>query len=100
MTATYNDRMAPFTCDDIFSVNIDVFFEGGLSFLDMLLKNFKFFDNLFLFFCGIVPSSTWRCDVVVITTVQLHSIKPELRFCTELSNPACSVSEICDGEDL
>ena len=37
--------------------------------------------------------------VVVITTVQLHSTKPELRFCTS-SNPARGVSEIRDGEDL
>ena len=37
--------------------------------------------------------------VVVITTAQLHSKKPELRFC-ECSNPARSVSEIRDGEDL
>ena len=34
-----------------------------------------------------------------ITTAQLHSTKPELRFCVG-SNPACGVSEICDGEDL
>ena len=37
--------------------------------------------------------------VVVITTAQLHSTKPELRFCTG-SNPARGVSEIRDGEDL
>ena len=37
--------------------------------------------------------------VVVITTAQLHSTKSELRFYTG-SNPACSVSEICDGENL
>ena len=37
--------------------------------------------------------------VVVITTAQLHSIKPELRFFAG-SNPACGVSEIRDGEDL
>ena len=37
--------------------------------------------------------------VVVITTVQLHSTKPKTRFCTG-SNPACSVSEICNGKDL
>ena len=36
--------------------------------------------------------------VVVITTAQLHSSKPELRFCT--SNPAPGVSEIRDDEDL
>ena len=41
----------------------------------------------------------WRCGVVVITTAQLHSTKPELRFCIG-PNPACSVLEICDGEDL
>ena len=41
----------------------------------------------------------WRRDVVVITTAQLHSTKPELRFCAG-SNPAGGVSEIRDGEDL
>ena len=39
------------------------------------------------------------CGVVVITTAQLHSTKPELRFCTG-SNSARGVSEICNGEDL
>ena len=37
--------------------------------------------------------------VVVTTTAQLHSTKPELRFCAG-SNPAYGVSEIRDGEDL
>ena len=41
--------------------------------------------------------------VVVITTtqhsLQLHSTKPELRFCAGL-NPAHDVLEIHDGEDL
>ena len=41
----------------------------------------------------------WCRGVVVITTAQLHSTKPELRFCAG-SNPFCGVSEICDGEDL
>ena len=36
---------------------------------------------------------------MVSTTAQLHSTKPELRFCA-VSNPSCGVSEICDGEDL
>ena len=40
-----------------------------------------------------------RRGVVVITTTQLHSTKPELRFCAG-SNPAHGVSEIRDGEDL
>ena len=38
-------------------------------------------------------------DPVVITTAQLHSTKPELRFCAGL-NPAHGVPEIRDGEDL
>ena len=38
-------------------------------------------------------------NLVVITTEQLHSTKPELRFCAG-SNPAHGVSEIRDGEDL
>ena len=42
---------------------------------------------------------SWHLDVVVISTAQLHSTKHELRFCVG-SNPACGVSEICNGEDL
>ena len=41
----------------------------------------------------------WRRGVVVITTAQLHSTKPELRFCAG-SNPDRGVLEIRDGEDL
>ena len=42
----------------------------------------------------------WDMPVkVVITTAQIHSTKPELRFSVG-SNPARGVSEICDGEDL
>ena len=37
--------------------------------------------------------------VVVITTTQLHSTKPELKFCAG-SYPVRGVSEISDGEDL
>ena len=40
-----------------------------------------------------------HCDTVVITTAQLHSIKPELRFFGG-SNPARGVSEIDDGENV
>ena len=47
---------------------------------------------------------TWRScamprGVVVSTTAQLHSTKPELRLCAG-SNPAHGVSEIRNGEDL
>ena len=41
----------------------------------------------------------WHRGVVVMTTAQLHSTKPELRFCAG-SNPARGMSEIRDGEDL
>ena len=38
-------------------------------------------------------------DVVIVTTAQLHSSKPEHSFSAG-SNPARDVSEIRDGEDL
>ena len=41
----------------------------------------------------------WCRGVVVITTAQFHSTKPELIFCAG-SNPARGVPEIRDGEDL
>ena len=41
----------------------------------------------------------WRGGVMVITTAQLQSTKPEFRFCAGL-NPARSVLENRDGEDL
>ena len=44
-------------------------------------------------------SVMWCRGVVVITTAQLHSTKPELRLCAG-SDPARGVSEICDGDDL
>ena len=50
-------------------------------------------------FTGIKNTIEWRCGVVVITTAQLHSTKPELKFCPG-SNPAHGMSEIRDGEDL
>ena len=46
-----------------------------------------------------VKLSLLRRGVVVITTAQLHSPKPELSFCAG-SNPARGVSEIREGEDL
>ena len=40
----------------------------------------------------------WHHGVVVITTAQLHSTKPKLRFCAG-SNPARGMSELHNGED-
>ena len=40
-----------------------------------------------------------HCGVVVIITAQIHSMKPELKFCSDY-NAARRVSEICDLENL
>ena len=45
-----------------------------------------------------VNKAKCRRGVVVITTAQPYSTKPELSFCAG-SNPARGVSEIRDGED-
>ena len=45
------------------------------------------------------PELLQQHDVVVITTAQLHSTEPELRFCAG-SNLPHNMSEIQDGEDL
>ena len=36
---------------------------------------------------------------MVMTTAQLHTIKPEFRYYLG-SNPAHNMSEICDGEEF
>ena len=41
----------------------------------------------------------WRSGVMVITTAQLHSTKPELRFCAG-SNPGRGELDIRHSEDL
>ena len=61
----------------------------------MLVISFKIIHK----HCLNLIQTMWRRGVVVITTAQLHSTKPELRFCAG-SNPARGVSEIRDGEDL
>ena len=60
-----------------------------------LIKRFQFFVS----FGANLMAKIWRRGVVVITTAQLPSTKPEFRFCAS-SNPAHGVSEICDGENL
>ena len=46
-----------------------------------------------------IVKESWHYGVVVITTVQLHSTKPEIRFCTG-SNLASNESGDRDGEYL
>ena len=71
---------------------------AGLD-VDSLFTNIPLDRTIDSLYKDDVNSPLWRHGVVVITTVQLHSTKPELRFCTG-SNPAHGLSEICDGEDL
>ena len=84
----------------------------GISHERLLLKpwSFKFhtcFNNSVSLYYMAIPcfelpfrsSIVNRYGVVVVTTAQLHSTKPGLRFCTG-SNPARGVSEIRDGENL
>ena len=69
----------------------------------------KWNEKIYLFHKRIVQASLfmwwylhlhlWRRGVVIITTAQLHSTKPEPRFCAG-SNPPRGVSEIHDGDDL
>ena len=61
-------------------------------------RDFRDDDSDLLVLCW-HNTSNWRRGVVVITTAQLHSTKPELRLCAG-SNPARGVLEIRDGEDL
>ena len=48
---------------------------------------------------SLLQNFMWRRDLVVVTTAQLYSTEPELRFSAG-SNPARGVSENRDGEDL
>lgn len=53
------------------------------------------FDFVKLF----VRPFSWCSDIVVIIIVQLHSPKPELKFCAALKS-ARGVSEICKLQNL
>ena len=63
-----------------------------------LYSQFSFIISLH-YYGTIIMIQLWCRVVVVIVTAQLHSTKPELRFCAG-SNPARDVSEVRDGEDL
>ena len=73
-----------------------------LDFKAKFLNTHLFCDKLKIMNKGsvvVITTVQWRRSVVVITTVQLNSTKPELRFCAG-SEPARSVLEIRDGQDL
>ena len=66
----------------------------------LLSRSFKIWNKFEITnFLHNFSNTPWLCGVVVITTAQLHSSKPELRFCAG-SNFVGGVSEIRDGEDL
>ena len=54
-------------------------------------------------FLGVFPEKSrvrgFLLNQPVMTTAQLHSTKPEIRFCAG-SNPARGISAIQDGEDI
>ena len=75
----------------------------SLSWLLLLLK-LLYTDLLrylvsYCLLCFFFDVMFWHCGVVVITTAQLSSRNPEIRFCAS-SNPVCSMSEICNGENI
>ena len=63
----------------------------------LLLIAFKHSVNFY--FLAFVSDYFHSSIIVVITTAQLSSTKPEFRFRAGL-NLACGLSEICDGENL
>ena len=65
--------------------------QGAVTFIgNYFLFPVTYFSFFYILLCR---------GVVVLTTAQLHSTKPELRFCVG-SNPARGISKIHDGEDL
>ena len=79
------------------------YFHILVLFLIVLVNVFYYYEYIsdinILIYGAVVWWLSLLHSVVVITTTQLHSTKPELRLCAG-SNPACGVSEIRDGEDL
>ena len=82
-------------------LNDDCFSSGSYSFFTLSCQEINFKSHSNTVILGKLEKNAARenADVVVITTAQLHSRKPELRFCAG-SNPARGVLEIRDGEDL
>ena len=72
---------------------------GFLYYFTNVKLSILFYFILFYFIIDLLRYTMWRHGVVVITTAQLHSTKPELSFCTG-SGSVRGVLEICDGEDL
>ena len=70
---------------------LEVFFK------EVAFKNFVKFSGKHL--CRSLYCRKTLASESLLVNAQLHSTKPELRFCAS-SNPACVVWEVCDGEDL
>ena len=92
--AAYSGLLQTSTIGDYAKIVSDVIFSSKRCILDATLCHAKPNWNADIFF----TASRYR-GVVVITTAQLYSTKPELRFCAG-SKPARDVSEIRGGEYL
>ena len=66
---------------------------------NFLTDNQQMHHLIILFSESLPLKKVEHLTIVVITTAQLHSTKPELKFCLG-SHPARGVSEIRDGADL
>ena len=83
-------------------LNDDCFSSGSYySFFTLSCQEINFKSHSNTVILGKLEKNAVRknAGVVAITTAQLHSTKPELRFCAG-SNPARGMLEIRDGEDL
>ena len=68
--------------------------------LSALYSSFNFSLSLIEYVILInLSHQSWRCDEVIITTIQLKSGEPELRLCAIL-NPVYGLLEVCNGMNL
>ena len=88
-------------CVLCFNIYLLLCFSFLLHISIFILFDSKFVWQRFYFhyLCVLWCSGLWCRGVVIITTAQLHSKKPELRFCPD-SNLARGMSDIHDGEDF
>ena len=84
----------------LMTVDIEKAFDSiNHCFLIKVLEKYGFEKDFIKWIKILLQVQEWHRGVVVITTTQLHSTKPEPRFCAG-SNPARGGLEIRDGEDL
>ena len=81
------------------TVDIEKAFDSiNHCFLIKVLEKYGFEKDFIKWIKILLQNQEWRRSVVVITTAQLHSTKPERKFCAG-SNPTRGGLKIHDGED-